>query len=40
MTTEPFTEMNRLRERILSERPGVEAVLTTFPSGSAMLDVR
>jgi predicted enzyme related to lactoylglutathione lyase len=35
-----FTEMRRLREGLEGEASGVEAALTTFPSGSAMLDVR
>jgi lactoylglutathione lyase len=40
MTTTAFTELERLREALAAEPGGIEAELTTFPSGSAMLDVR
>ena len=39
MTNAAFTEMMNLREGLAAEALGIEAVLTTFPSGSAMLDV-
>src|SRR5882672_11301872 len=40
MTTAVFTEMKQLREGLAAEPIGIESELTTFPSGSAMLDVR
>jgi catechol 2,3-dioxygenase-like lactoylglutathione lyase family enzyme len=40
MTTAIFTEMESLRDGLTADLPGIEAKLTTFPSGSAMLDVR
>ena len=40
MTNEAFSEMKRLQEGLAAEPVGIEAALTTFPSGSAMLDVR
>jgi lactoylglutathione lyase len=40
MNNTAFTEMKRLREGLAAEPFGIEAELTTFPSGSAMLDVR
>ncbi|HWY88456.1 MAG TPA: VOC family protein [Gemmataceae bacterium] len=40
MTNTTITEMMRLREGLAAEPVGIEAELTTFPSGSAMLDVR
>jgi predicted enzyme related to lactoylglutathione lyase len=40
MTTSPFTEMERLGQDLAAEPSGVETKLTTFQTGSAMLDVR
>ena len=40
MTNEAFIEMKRLRDGLAAEPIGIEAELTTFPSGGAMLDVR
>lgn len=40
MTTPVLTEMKRLQEGLAAEPNGIDAALTTFPSGSAMLDVR
>ena len=40
MTNGVITEMKRLREGLAVEPMGIETELTTFPSGSAMLDVR
>lgn len=39
MTTTVFAEMKQLREGFAAEPFGIKAELTTFPSGSAMLDV-
>jgi lactoylglutathione lyase len=39
MTTAPFAEMARLQRDLSAERSDIEAHLTTFRSGSAMLDV-
>lgn len=38
--TAPFAEMERLRQDLVAEQSGLDATLTTFPSGSAMLDMR
>jgi lactoylglutathione lyase len=40
MMNAPSTEMKGLREMLAGEPSGITAELTTFPSGSAMLDVR
>jgi lactoylglutathione lyase len=40
MTMPPVTEMKHLQEGLVAGPFGIEAELTTFPSGSAMLDVR
>ena len=40
MTNSALTEMKRLQDGLAAEPFGIEAELTTFPSGSAMLDVR
>src|SRR5580700_4917064 len=40
MTNAPCADMDRLKKELAAEPFGIEAELTTFPSGSAMLDVR
>ena len=40
MTNAAFTEMKRLRDGLRTDALGIEAELTTFPTGGAMLDVR
>jgi lactoylglutathione lyase len=40
MTIGTLTELKKLQEGLASEPLGIEAELTAFPSGSAMLDVR
>ncbi len=40
MTDTLITEMNNLRDSLAAGPMGIETELTTFPSGSAMLDVR
>lgn len=40
MTNATFTHMQRLREELVAKPLEMDAELTTFPSGSAMLDVR
>jgi lactoylglutathione lyase len=40
MTNAAFTALKELREGLAAEPFGIGAELTTFPSGSAMLDVR
>ncbi len=40
MTNVSITEMKHLRDSLAADPMGIETELTTFPSGSAMLDVR